>query len=365
MTRVPAPMLATAASRLPSGKDWTYEVKWDGYRTLASVEAGSVRLFSRNLRDTTATYRAVAKSVKTLATSSAVLDGEIVALDESGQPSFQALHHGATHSLVFYAFDLLKLDGRDLTSLPLDQRREKLATLVRNSAVLLSEALPGTPAEIETAVRGMRLEGVVAKRAGSKYEPGRRSLSWIKVRFNRRQEFAIGGWKPGLNTFESVLTGYYEGRRFLYAAKVRAGFRSPSRADLFARISPLVVSTCPFANLPNHGSSHWGEGITTEDMSRLVWVKPKVVVEVEFVEWTRDGLLRHPHFVAVRDDKAARDVPARARRSEGSVRRGRLQPPRGLCRSWHSSFDIYIDEGVRPLADDGRPNRKTGLGIPR
>lgn len=308
MARVPLPMLATAASRLPAGGDWTYEVKWDGYRTLAVLDSGSVRLFSRNLKDVTNAYPSVARAVATLRTKSAVLDGEVVALDADGRPSFQALHHGAGHQLALFAFDLLRLNGDDLTGWPLATRRSQLAALVQDSGVLLSESLPGSPAEIEQVIRGMRLEGVVAKRANSRYEAGRRSPSWIKVRFNRRQEFVIGGWKPAPVTFESILVGYYARRQLLFAAKVRAGLRGHARSEIHARIKPDVVARCPFANLPNDGTGHWGEGISAEDMTRLVWVKPKVVVEVEFVEWTRDGLLRHPHFVAVRDDKPARDV---------------------------------------------------------
>jgi bifunctional non-homologous end joining protein LigD len=308
MMRVPAPMLATAASRLPSGEGWSYEVKWDGYRTLAVLDSGSVRLLSRNLKNTTATYPAVVRAVAGVKATSAILDGEIVALDDSGQPSFQALHHGAGHTLVFYAFDLLFLNGRDLTALPLERRRDELSTLVRNTPVLLSEPLPGSPEHIEAAIRRMRLEGVVAKRARSRYEPGRRSRSWIKVRFNRRQEFVVGGYKPGPIHFESILVGYYERRKLLFASKVRAGFREHTRADVFRCVKPLATTRCPFANLPNNGASHWGEGITADDMTKLVWVKPKVVVEVEFVEWTLDGLLRHPAFVALRTEKAAREV---------------------------------------------------------
>jgi bifunctional non-homologous end joining protein LigD len=301
-------MLATAASRLPTGRDWTYEVKWDGYRTLAVLESGSVRLFSRNLKDVTKSYPAVARAVAALRTNSAVIDGEVVALDEAGRPSFQALHHGAGHRLAFFVFDLLRLNGDDLTGWPLTKRRSHLTTLVRDSGLLLSEPLPGSPDEIERAIRGMQLEGVVAKRSSSRYEPGRRSPSWIKVRFNRRQEFVIGGYKPAPVNFDSILVGCYEGRRLRFSAKVRAGFRGQARSAVFVRIAAHVVARCPFSNLPNSGSGRWGEGITAEDMTRLVWVKPQVVVEVAFVEWTRDGLLRHPQFVGLREDKLASEV---------------------------------------------------------
>ena len=158
-------MLATPSPHLPSGPGWTYEVKWDGYRTLALKQSSAVRLFSRNLKDATKTYPSIAQSIATIPTQSAVLDGEVVALDEHGQPSFQALHHGSKQSLVYYAFDLLELTGQDLTRWPLERRRNELSTLVRGTRVLLSETLPGTPEQIEAAIRGLRLEGVVAKRA--------------------------------------------------------------------------------------------------------------------------------------------------------------------------------------------------------
>jgi bifunctional non-homologous end joining protein LigD len=172
----------------------------------------------------------------------------------------------------------------------------------------LSEPLPGTPAQIEAAVRALGLEGVVAKRRDSRYEPGKRSDAWIKVKFNRRQEFVIGGYKPAAPSFDSVLVGYYQGRQLFYAGKVRAGFTPHARADVFRAIAPLETARCPFVNLPNARSSHWGEGITGDDMKSLRWVRPRIVVEVAFTEWTRDGNLRHSSFAGVRTDKAAKDV---------------------------------------------------------
>jgi bifunctional non-homologous end joining protein LigD len=307
-------MLATAAGDLPVGRDWTYEVKWDGYRTLAAKTGPRVTLWSRNLKDATAQYASVARSIARLPADTLLLDGEIVALDEDGRPSFQALHHQSAHTLVYYAFDALHCDGRDLMKAPLDQRRAVLAPLLKGTTVLNSDPLPGTAAQIEQAVRGLQLEGVVAKRRASLYEPGRRSASWIKVKFNRRQEFVIGGFKPGAVDLESLVVGYYEGKKLLFAGRVRAGLTPHSRAAIFRKIGADQVSRCPFADLPSTRSGHWGEGVTAEDMKKLRWVKPRVVVEVSFVEWTRDGALRHSEFVAVRDDKRATDVhrdPAR------------------------------------------------------
>jgi bifunctional non-homologous end joining protein LigD len=301
-------MLATSAASLPEGAEWTYEVKWDGYRTLVRKDGRRVTLLSRNLKDATNLYPTIARAAAGVRAETALLDGEIVALDERGHPSFQALHHQQAHVLVYYAFDLLHLDGRDLLKRPLEERRAALTPVIDGTHILRSEPLPGTPARIEAAVRGLELEGVIAKRAHSVYEPGRRSTSWVKVKFNRRQEFVIGGFKPGGTTFESLLLGYYQGRKLLYASKVRAGLTPRMKADILARIAPLETPRCPFANLPTGGTGHWGEGITEADMLKLHWVKPQVVVEVSFVEWTRDHLLRHAQFLGIRDDKKAREV---------------------------------------------------------
>ena len=200
------------------------------------------------------------------------------------------------------------MDGRDLLRTPLEQRRVALAAALKGSDVLNSDPLPGTPDQIEAAVRGLQLEGVIAKRRQSLYEPGKRSPSWVKVKFNRRQEFVIGGFKPNALNFESLVVGYFDGKKLLFAGRVRAGLTPHSRADIFRRIAPDQVARCPFSDLPSTKSGHWGEGVSAEDMTKLRWVKPKVVVEVSFVEWTRDGALRHSEFVAIRDDKRAGDV---------------------------------------------------------
>jgi bifunctional non-homologous end joining protein LigD len=301
-------MMATPAPALPVGDDWSYEVKWDGYRTLALKDGPRVRLFSRNLKDVTGAYPSVVRTLQELTATAALVDGELVAIDEQGRPSFQALHHQAAHVVVYYAFDLLLLGGRDLTREPLDARRKQLAATAAGTSLLLSEPLPGTPAQIERAVRELGLEGVVAKRRSSRYEAGRRSDKWLKVKFSRRQEFVVGGYKPSNSGFDSVLVGYYERRRLYYAGKVRAGFTTHSRGELMRRLAPIGRRSCPFANLPSTKSSHWGEGVTPEDMAALKWVTPSVVVEVAFTEWTRDNNLRHAAYAGLREDKLAREV---------------------------------------------------------
>jgi bifunctional non-homologous end joining protein LigD len=302
------PMLATSAAKLPAGADWTYEVKWDGYRTMALKLGQRVTLLSRNLKDATAQYKSVARSVAQLPDEKVLIDGEIVALDDEGRPSFQALHHQSAHTLVYYAFDVLHHDGRDLLRVPLDERRIVLETVLKDSRIFSSDPLPGTPEQIEHAVRELQLEGVVAKRRRSVYEPGRRSSAWVKVKFNRRQEFVVGGFKPNPSNLESLVVGYYEDGKLLFAGRVRAGLTAHDRSEIFSRIAVHQIARCPFANLPSSGAGHWGEGVTADDMTKLRWVKPRVVVEVSFVEWTRDNALRHSEFVAIRGDKRAGDV---------------------------------------------------------
>jgi bifunctional non-homologous end joining protein LigD len=305
------PMLATAAPVLPTGREWTYEVKWDGYRVLALKQGTHVRLISRNEKDLTRDYPPVVAAIAALSVERVVLDGEIVALDADGRPSFQALQHRRTgaHTVSYYAFDVLQVGQESLVAQSLDTRRQRLRLVLAGSRVLLSEPLPGSPAHIEREIRNLRLEGVVAKRRDSLYLPGQRSDLWVKVKFSPRQEFVVGGYKPNGTDFESLLVGYYEKRRLHFAGKVRAGLTPYVRADMFRRLADHAITRCPFVNLPNStGSSHWGEGITAEDMGKLRWVTPREVVEVEFVEWTDDGLLRHSRFMGVRDDKEPRDV---------------------------------------------------------
>jgi bifunctional non-homologous end joining protein LigD len=256
----------------------------------------------------TKSYPSVVAVVRTMSPS-AILDGEIIAVDEAGRPSFQALHHRAPDaSIHYYAFDVLQADGRGLLRMPLEERRTELERVLRGSRVFRSEALPGSPEQIERAVRELKLEGIVAKRRLSLYEPGKRSKSWIKVKFNRRQEFVVGGFKPLTNGFDSLVVGYFEGARLHFAGRVRAGFTPQDRAALFRLIGPLQTPRCPFVDLPSAKTSHWGEGVTPEDMVKLRWVKPSVVVEVSFVEWTIDGALRHSEFVGIRTDKKPREV---------------------------------------------------------
>ena len=202
-------MMAVSAATLPVGAEWSYEVKWDGYRAQAVKDGAVVSLASRNLKNITKQYPSIAAAAARVRAPTAVLDGEIVALDAEGRPSFQALHHSTLNglSVVFYAFDLLHLNGRDLTRRPLDERRAALRDIVGDSGILLSDPLAGTADQIAAVVRQLGLEGVVAKRRRSAYAAGRRSDAWVKVRFAKHQEFVIGRYKPNATNFDSLLVG--------------------------------------------------------------------------------------------------------------------------------------------------------------
>jgi bifunctional non-homologous end joining protein LigD len=223
------PMAAQVVKKLPEGDDWIYELKFDGYRALIIKDEQQVELRSRKNKDLTGMYRGIAAAGLRLNAHQAVVDGEIVALDAQGSPSFQALQHRGSHpghQIAFYAFDLLHLDGKDLTGEPLLRRRTRLARVLDGSGLLSSQALPGTAAAIVEAVRGLGLEGVIAKRKDSLYEPGERSDAWQKVKLENQQEFVIGGYRPGSNGIDALLVGYYDDTGLRFAGKVRASAAS-------------------------------------------------------------------------------------------------------------------------------------------
>ena len=304
-------MAARVVDTLPVGDDWTYEVKFDGYRALLMKDGERLQIRSRNDKDLTGTYPAVAEAGRRLQATQAVVDGEIVAVDANGRPSFQALQHRAAHpghSIVFYAFDLLHLNGADLTGVPLQERRAKLPRVVNESGILLSTELPGTAQQVIDAVMSLGLEGVIAKRRTSRYTPGERNTAWVKLKLDRQQEFAVGGYRPGPHGVDALLVGYYEGREFRFAAKVRAGFTPHVRREVFAQLEPLEIDRCPFVDLPSVRESHWGGGVTPDQMKEMRWLKPRLVAQIRFVEWTADGHLRHAAFLGLRTDKRARDI---------------------------------------------------------
>jgi bifunctional non-homologous end joining protein LigD len=306
------PMLLLRTDRLAEGPGWSYELKLDGYRAIAIKSGGKVSLRSRNDNDFNARYPAIAAALAKMPDNT-VVDGEVVALDSEGRPSFNALQNfGSAHpALFYYLFDVLVLGGRDVMGEPLNVRRSllqervlpKLSEPIRASPVLEAK-LP----ELIRSVREQKLEGLVAKRIDSLYEPGKRSGAWQKMRINQGQELVIGGYTLGGRTFDALVFGYYERDRLMYAGRTRNGFTPAVREQLMRKFSGLEISKCPFVNLPESKAGRWGQGLTAEKMKECVWLKPVLVGQFEFVEWTPDDHLRHSRFVALRDDKAAREV---------------------------------------------------------
>jgi DNA ligase D-like protein (predicted ligase) len=304
------PMSALLVQRLPVGDDWLYEIKLDGYRVLALKHGDKVRLISRNNKDLSSEFTHLQKAVAGIKAHTAILDGEIVAVDAEGFPRFQDLQHRSRtpkSRIVYYAFDVLNLEGKSLTALTLEKRKAALRDVLDNSSVLFSESLLGPPDNLIDAAREMRLEGIIAKRRNSRYEPGMRTGAWQKLRLNLSQEFVVGGYWPG-SPFDGLLVGYYEKREFMFAAQVRAGFAGAQKQDVFKRIRGLRIDKNPFANLPMGKHGGWNEGVSIEDMKKMIWVKPEVVVQIAFVEWTNYGLLRHSSFLGIRGDKDPTEV---------------------------------------------------------
>ena len=242
-----------------------------------------------------------------------MIDGEIVALDGDGRPSFNALqnHGSSSTAIVYYVFDVMVLAGRDVKRETLEARRNLLERKVvpkLAEPVRYIGPLEASLRDLIHSVKAQGLEGLVAKRRDSRYEPGLRSGAWMKMRINRGQEFVIGGYTLGTRTFDALIFGYYEGDRLIYAARTRNGFTPAMREQLFKKFRPLEIAECPFANLPEAKSGRWGEGLTKSKMPVCRWLKPLLVGQFEFLEWTADNHLRHPqvHRPARRQTRARR-----------------------------------------------------------
>ena len=287
------PMLAKSVDELPSGKQWIYELKLDGYRALVMKQRRAVTIFSRRGNNLNSSFAPLVRAFSFLPNDT-IVDGELVVL---------ALH--------FYVFDLLAYEGRDLRKLPLGDRRvllEDHALQNMRDPVRLSPVFEATPKQLIAAAKQAGLEGVVGKRADSRYESGERSGAWVKYKTNKGQELVVGGYKPDTNGFEYLLVGYYEGTDLIFIAKIRNGFTLALRRDVAKHFAGLRTSQCPFDNLPERASARRGEAITADVMKKIKWLRPKLVAHIEFTEWTKGNHLRHSRFVALRDDKTAADV---------------------------------------------------------
>jgi bifunctional non-homologous end joining protein LigD len=317
------PMKPRLLDEPPTAGDWSYELKFDGIRACAVKDGSKVNLMSRNENELRSRFPEVADAVKKLSIQECVIDGEVVALDEEGRSSFQLLQaleiEDRKAPVRFYVFDLLQLNGRSLIKLPLIQRKELLAKVcegvgdpIRYSGEIVGEAKP-----LLAEVKRRGLEGLIGKQRNSVYEPGRRSGAWIKLKCVNEQEFVIGGYTPPGGTrkyFGAILVGYYKGKRkegdsrLLFAGKVGTGFTEKTLSILYKKFQAERRNDCPFADLPSKQGGKWVQGITPGEMRKCTWIKPVFVCQIKFAEWTRDGKLRQPVFLGLREDKKAGEV---------------------------------------------------------
>jgi bifunctional non-homologous end joining protein LigD len=297
------PQLAVLASSPPTGDDWLHEIKYDGYRAIAAVGGGRCRIYTRSGQDWTDKFATIAAPLRTLKVASALLDGEIVALDAHGRSTFQLLQNSlkeGTDPLTYYVFDILELDGRDLRAEPLKRRKQILAELLRGApdAIRYSQDVVGHGERVLAQVCRLGLEGIVSKEADKPYV-SRRAPSWVKSKCLGNDEFVIGGYrvsdKKG-RPFASLLIGEYADGKLHYRGRVGTGFDADVLADLGARFARLARKTSPFVDAPRAISRD------------ARWVEPRLVAQIAFSERTGDGLLRHPAYLGLREDKPAREV---------------------------------------------------------
>jgi bifunctional non-homologous end joining protein LigD len=316
------PMLATLSDKLPSGTDWLYEVKWDGYRALCFLEDGKARMVSRRGNPMDKQFPEVAQALpEAVRAKTAILDGEIVALDENGAPSFQLLQNrvgfhksikgGKPHALNFFAFDLLYLDGYDLRGAALIDRRQLLQSIILPSPVIrYSDHFAGKGSELLQAVREKGLEGIIAKQARSRYE-SRRSPEWIKIKVTSQQDFVICGFIHGEREFfGSLVLGLYKDKELVYAGNVGSGFTQASLKAVYEKIEPLITKKPILSDVP-------------KEIGAVTWVKPELVCVVKFSAWTDDQRLRAPVFQGLRLDaspqETVREEPETSAEPEASV----------------------------------------------
>ncbi len=308
-TAMPAsikPQLATLVDAPPTGDQWLHELKFDGYRMLAHVAAGEVRFFSRNGKDWTSKFANLTRALTTLPITNAILDGEVVVVDEKGNSSFQRLQQAmgaGSAAFIFPIVDVIYLDGFSLMSVPLIERKgvlEKLLSGDKTKGQLrYSDHVVGEGVQFFKQACQYDLEGIISKLADSPYE-STRNKNWLKVKCNRRQEFVIVGYTPSKKAFPgfgSLILGVYDKAKLVYSGRVGTGFSIKQRLELQAKLDQIAQSAMPFATKPKDPG-----------LRDAHWAKPKLIAEVEFTEWTADGSIRHPSFKGLRADKKPTDV---------------------------------------------------------
>ena len=311
------PMKGRLADSPPESGEWIYEIKFDGYRAMAFKKGASVRLMSRNEKEFGEKFPEVLEAFSSLHAKEAIIDGEIVALDAKGVSSFQllqALEIGSQRPpLFYYAFDILRLNGKDMCNLPLTERKKHLEQLLKDAPDIIrfSGSLGTDAKELLKQAQKLGLEGLIGKRVDSVYEPGERSGAWIKLKLRREQEFVIGGYSdPRGNraNFGALLVGFYDGNQLKFCGKVGTGFNTKLLSSLHSQFKRISRDDCPFVNLPEARGSRYSPRITAAEMKKCHWVQPQLVCQVAFSEWTRDDKLRQPVFLGLREDKDVGEV---------------------------------------------------------
>ena len=305
------PQLATLVNSIPQGDEWLHEIKLDGYRILCRVDGGRISFLTREAQDWTDRFKALADAAQELPVRQAFLDGEVVALDADGINNFQLLQNSlkqnSSANLVYYVFDLLHVDGHDLISTSLLARKERLKKIIPSSgrsqntgALRYSDHWIGQGEDLFQRACAMGLEGIISKRKDQPYRSGR-SKDWLKIKCVKSQEFVIGGFTDPAGSrahLGALLLGVYDDERNLrYAGRVGTGFNAKTLADLRPRLDKIAHKSPPFSNPPTGG-----------DAKGVHWVRPELVAEIAFTGWTSDGLLRHPSFKGLREDKPAKKV---------------------------------------------------------
>ena len=311
------PMKPRLLEKPPTAGDWMYELKFDGIRAIAVKIEKKVSLLSRNENELVRRFPEIVEAIKNLPVRECVIDGEVVALDDDGRSSFQLLQalelEGRKSPVRFYVFDLLQLDGKSLIKLPLRQRKEVLAKLCEGVAdpIRFSGEIGSDATKLLAEVKRRGLEGLIGKQRNSLYEPGRRSGAWIKLKCVNEQEFVIGGYTPPQGSrkyFGAILVGYYRDKKLFFAGKVGTGFTAKSLSILHEKFEAEERDDCPFVDLPSKQNGKWVLGIAPSMMRKMHWVNPIFVAQIKFSEWTRDGKLRQPVFLGLREDKNPRAV---------------------------------------------------------
>jgi bifunctional non-homologous end joining protein LigD len=318
-----SPMLATLVDKPFEEAGWIYEIKWDGYRAIALCNKNKLELISRNNKSFNEKFYAVYDAVKALGLQ-AVLDGEIAVLNSLGVSRFGALQNWRSEAdgdLVYYVFDILWLNGHDLQDLPLVRRRELLHSILpKDGPIRESENFDTTATEFLEAAGKMGLEGIIAKRADSPYRQGDRGGDWLKIKVHQRHEVVIGGFTKNDDSpkaFSALLVGVYEGGKLQYTGKIGTGFSDKLQKEMMAKFKPLITKDVPFTSTPDVNKP--SRFRPNPPHASATWLKPKLVCEVSYSEMTNDGVMRHPSFEGMREDKDAKDVHAEKAKKIGSA----------------------------------------------